>query len=301
MNRREFLKRSIALTASLPLSTLHSETPERILQRTIPSTGEGIPAVGMGTWQTFDAAGDRNELAALTDVLRIFAERGGRLIDSSPMYGSSESVAGQLCSDRPEQFFFSTKVWTTGLEQGKAQMVASIRKLRPEGPAKLELMQIHNLVDWRTHMRTLRAWKEAGTFRYIGITHYLESAFDDLMSIVRQHKIDFVQLPYSVATRGAEERLLPLCRDRGVATLINRPYEGGALFREVRGKDLPQFVRGFADSWGQAFLKFILAHEAVTCVIPATSKPKHMRDNMGAGFGRLPDADECRRLALMFR
>lgn len=264
--------------------------------RAIPSTGETIPIIGMGTWQTFDPPQqDAATIATLTEVLRTFHAAGGRVIDSSPMYGRSEAVAGELSTklNVNADLFIATKVWTRGEQQGARQMRQSLDELKRE---KIELMQVHNLVDWRTHLKTLRQWKEDGRIKYIGVTHYVPSAFDELERIVKEASIDFLQLPYSLGTRDAEQRLLPAARDKGVATLINRPFEEGSLFRAVRGKELPPAVKTFASSWGEAFLKFILANDAVTCVIPATSNPKHMADNVRAGFGRLPDAAERKAL-----
>lgn len=272
-------------------------TQAPMLTRAIPSTGERIPAIGMGTWQTFDPPSISAEsLAPLRDVLRIFQEAGGRLIDSSPMYGKSESVAGRLSTELGinSELFIATKVWTTGEQAGIRQMRTSMSEL---GRERLELMQIHNLVDWQTHLRTLRRWKDEGIVKYIGITHYTSSALDDLARIIEREPLDFVQLAYSIAVRDAERRVLPLAADRGVAVLVNRPYEGGGLFSTVRGRELPEPVRAFAGSWGQAFLKFILANEAVTAVIPATSNPAHMRDNVQAGTGPLPTPEQ--RAALL--
>ncbi len=213
-------------------------------------------------------------------MLRRFIAHGGRVIDSSPMYGAAESVIGDLLGDlRHPDMFYATKVWTRGREAGVEQM------------ERMDLMQVHNLVDWRTHLKTLRAWKDDGRVRYVGITHYVESAFDELASIMRQERLDFVQLPYNLARRRAEARLLPLARDRGIAVMVNVPFGNGALFRAVKGKPLPGWAaEAGAESWAQVFLKFILSHPDVTCVIPATSDPAHLVDNMGAGTEPLPDA-----------
>ena len=270
--------------------------PRRMLMRKVPRTGEEIPAVGMGTWQTFDVdPSDEKALAPLVEVLQVFVNGGGRVVDSSPMYGRAEEVTG-LLSDRlkiNEELWLATKVWTGGEEAGVAQMKRSLGRLKRD---KIELMQVHNLTDWETQLKTLRAWKERGTFRYIGVTHFAPSRFADMEQILRGEKLDFVQLPYSIGVRVAEQRLLPAARDSGTAVLVMRPFEGGNLFASARDKPLADFVKPWAASWGQAFLKFILAHEAVTCVIPATSKPQHMRDNVEAGYGRLPSAEERKRL-----
>lgn len=270
-----------------------------MLTRAIPGTGEALPAVGLGTWQTFDAGGDERRRAPLREVLAAFLGGGGRVIDSSPMYGSAEQVVGDLLGDKPDaKPFLATKVWTTGRERGVAQMQASMRLMRTE---RMDLMQIHNLVDWRTHMETLRAWKKEGKVRYVGVTHYSLGALAELERIVSKEKVDFVQLPYSLVTREAEARLLPAAADHGVAVLVMRPFEEGALFDRVRGKALPAWAADFdCASWAQLFLKFILAHPAVTCPIPATAKAKHVEDNLAAARGRLPDAAARKRMIELF-
>jgi diketogulonate reductase-like aldo/keto reductase len=229
-------------------------------------------------------------------VLRLFYDAGGRVIDSSPMYGSSEEVTGMLTEKLGlnRDLFFATKVWTTGKEPGIKQMEASLAKLRRQ---KLELMQVHNLVDWKEQLATLRDWKQEGRFKYIGVTHHSLGKFDDLEQIVRNEKIDFVQLPYSITVRGAESRLLPAAKDSGVAVLVMRPLEGGNLFGKIKGKPLPDPVKAYAGSWAEAFLKFVVSNDAVTCAIPATNKPEHMKDNVSAGRGRLPDRAEREALA----
>jgi diketogulonate reductase-like aldo/keto reductase len=269
-----------------------------LFTRPIPRTGEAIPAVGLGTWQTFDVGSDAGdapaERAPLADVLAAFLGGGGRVIDSSPMYGRAEGVVGDLLAARPGGVaasplpFLATKVWTRGRAEGEAQMRRSMQLMRTQ---RMDLMQVHNLVDWRTHLETLRAWKKEGLVRYIGVTHYQLGAFGDLERIATKESIDFVQLPYSIVTRDAEERLLPAAAASGVAVLVMRPFEEGALFARVRGKSLPPWAADFdCASWAQFFLKFILGHPAVTCPIPATASAKHLADNLGAGRGRLPDA-----------
>ena len=277
-----------------------------LFTRPIPRTGEAIPAVGLGTWQTFDVGSDAGDASAerapLADVLEAFLGGGGRVIDSSPMYGRAEGVVGDLLAARtggvgaaphPSRSpfllpFLATKVWTRGRAEGEAQMRRSMQLMRTQ---RMDLMQVHNLVDWRTHLETLRAWKKEGLVRYIGVTHYQLGAFGDLERIATKESIDFVQLPYSIVTRDAEERLLPAAAASGVAVLVMRPFEEGALFARVRGKPLPPWAADFdCASWAQFFLKFILGHPAVTCPIPATASAKHLRDNLGAGRGRLPDA-----------
>jgi diketogulonate reductase-like aldo/keto reductase len=260
-----------------------------ILERVIPSSGERIPAVGLGTWRTFDV-GTGAERAPLREVLRAFVDLGGRVVDSSPMYGAAESVAGDLAADLGigDRLFLATKVWTSGRQAGLAQMEQSAKRLRTR---RLDLMQIHNLVDWRTHLATLREWKAAGRIRYLGVTHYTASAYDDLERILRSEPLDFMQVNYSLGERTAERRILPLAQERGIAVLVNRPFAEGGLFGRVRGQALPDWAaEADCESWAQIFLKWILAHPAVTCVIPATSRPQHLADNMRAGAGRLPDA-----------
>ena len=261
-----------------------------MLVRPIPSTGETIPAVGLGTWQTFDVGGGASEREPLREVLRRFVAGGGRVIDSSPMYGNSESVVGDLAAETgvAEKLWLATKVWTSGRAAGVAQMEQSLRRLRAK---KLDLMQIHNLVDWRVHLATLREWKQAGRIRYLGVTHYTASAFDELERVLRAEPVDFVQMNYSLGERDAERRILPLARDRGIAVLVNRPFTEGRLFASVRGRPLPAWAAEIGcESWAQVFLKWILGHPAVTCVIPATRRPEHLADNIKAGVGPLPDA-----------
>ncbi|HEX9289183.1 MAG TPA: aldo/keto reductase [Anaeromyxobacteraceae bacterium] len=259
-----------------------------MLTRPIPSTGEPLPVVGLGTWQTFDVAGDAASRAPLREVLRRFFAAWAKLIDSSPMYGRSEAVVGDLIRGTPwaKQALVATKVWTQGREAGEAQLRESERRMG----GRLDLVQVHNLLDWEVHLPTLRAWKSAGRIRYVGITHYSLAAFDDLERIVRSEKVDFVQLPYSVGVREAEKRVLPAARDAGTAVIVMRPFEGGSLFRDTSVKPLPPFAAEMgAASWAQLFLKWILAHPAVTVAIPATANPAHLDDDLGAARGRLPD------------
>jgi diketogulonate reductase-like aldo/keto reductase len=270
-----------------------------LLQRPIPSSGETIPVVGLGTWRTFDVGTSAAERAPLEEVLKLFVDLGGRVIDSSPMYGAAESVLGALAAELAiaDRLFFATKVWTSGHAAGVAQMEQSIKRLRIP---KLDLMQIHNLVDWRTHLRTLREWKAAGRIRYLGVTHYTSSGYDELERVLRSEALDFVQVNYSLGERDAERRILPLARDRGIAVLVNRPFSEGGLFSRVRGQALPPWVTELdCESWAQFFLKWILAHPATTCVIPATSRPEHLVDNMKAGVGALPDAAMRDRMATL--
>ncbi len=306
--RRVFLARAavaVGAVISIPRPIVHAQkhapAEQAILTRTIPSTNESIPAVGMGTWQTFDVdPNDEQALKQLTEVLQFFCDAGGRVIDTAPMYGRAEEVTG-LLTDRmmlTDKLFLATKVRIDGERAGVEQMERSLARLKR---AKIELMQVHNLVDWQTQLKTLRAWKDRGTFRYIGITHWSGREFDQMERIMRHEKVDFVQLPYSIANRAAETRLLPAARDSGTAVLVMRPFEGGTLFGSVRNKPLPEFAHEFASSWAQLFLKFILVHPAVTCVIPATANPTHMTDNMRAGYGRLPTENEKNRIVEILR
>jgi diketogulonate reductase-like aldo/keto reductase len=268
-----------------------------ILTRPIPSSGETIPAIGLGTWRTFDVGGSARERDPLREVLRRFVALGGRVIDSSPMYGTAEAVVGELAAEVgvADRLFLATKVWTSGRGAGARQMEQSLRRLRTK---RLDLMQIHNLLDWRTHLATLREWKRDGRVRYLGVTHYTASAFDELERVLRAEPLDFVQVNYSLGERDAERRILPLARERGIAVLVNRPFSEGGLFSRVRGAPLPAWAAEVGcESWAQVFLKWILGHPAVTCVIPATSRPEHLADNMKAGVGPLPDAALRDRMA----
>lgn len=261
-----------------------------MLTRPIPSSGEALPVVGLGTWIQFDVGAADAERQPLREVLQRMSDMGGKLIDSSPMYGQSEQVVGDLtaATGLADRFFYATKVWTSGRQAGIDQMEASLRKMRRK---TMDLMQVHNLVDWQTHLKTLERWKEEGKVRYVGVTHYTVSAHEQLEQIIKSQQIDFVQFNYSVRVRNAERRLLDAARDRGVAVIINEPFEKGSLFSAVKGKALPEWAAEYdINSWGQFFLKFILSHPAVNCVIPGTSNPKHAADNMGAGYGRMPDA-----------
>ena len=301
-SRRDTLK-MLALAGAGIMSggfKLQNFISEKMLTRKIPASGEDLPVVGLGTWQTFDVGSSESERKTLKEVLTLMKEKGGKVIDSSPMYGSSEKVVGDLTTELVIQnyFFYATKVWISGKEQGINQMNESFRKMNRD---KMDLMQIHNLVDWKTHLKTLRDWKEQGKIRYLGITHYTESAYDNLEEIMKKEKPDFVQFNYSIDSQEAERRLLPAAKDLGIAVLINRPYGGGSLFSRVKGKEIPEWAKEFdINSWGQFFLKFILSNEAVTCVIPGTSKPKHLVDNMMAGYGALPDKKTAGRMAEYF-
>lgn len=256
-----------------------------MLTRKIPSSGEALPIIGLGTYKGFDVGTGLKERTALGGVLRALFSSGGSVIDSSPMYGRAEGVAGDLLAEQNafEKAFIATKVWTEGRAAGVEQMNRSMKLLRCE---QIDLMQIHNLVDWRTHLATLRAWKEDGRIRYLGITHYSSSAYSELEKIMRAEALDFVQLNYSLDEREAERRLLPLAAERGVAVLVNLPFGQGRLFKALRGKPVPPWMQeaGY-ETWSQALLKFTLAHEAVTCIIPGTGNAEHMAENCRAGDG----------------
>lgn len=293
-NRRQFVQRSAALLtlAVAPWWTRSAMaiTPDQLLQRTIPSSGETLPAIGLGTSRTFDVRLDDAILKPLEEVVRTFINGGATLIDTAPSYGASERVTGALLkrTNTQDKAFLASKISATGRERGLAQFDNSRRALQTE---RIDLMQVHNLQDTRTQLALLRDLKEQGKVRYIGVTHYLEAAHDDLLEVLAREKLDFVQFNYSVAERNAEKRLLPYCADHGIATLINRPFQRGQLLRPVKGKPLPDWaIEIDANSWAQLLLKFILAEPAVTAVIPATSNPRYMADNLKAGHGRLPDA-----------
>ena len=307
ISRKFFLQLGAGATGSLLFHEFNSTfmdantyLTKEIVLRSIPSSGEKIPAVGMGTWLTFDAANSESRRKDLKEVLRIFSENGGKLIDSSPMYGSSEKVAGDLLTELNirKGLFLATKVWTTGENDGITQMQQSVQRMRA---GVMDLMQVHNLVDADTHLQTLRKWKAEGKIRYFGITHYMVRAYPDLIQYITKYKPDFVQFNYNIRVRDAEKRLLPFCRDEGVAVINNRPFDGGDLFREVVGKNLPAWTKeNQIQNWAQFFLKYIISHPAVTCAIPATSKPEHMLENIGAAYGPLPDASTREKMAHYF-
>ena len=279
----------LGLMAAAAAGPSPARAASSILTRPIPSSGEAIPVVGLGTWRTFDVGPAPAERAPLKTVLQRFVELGGRVIDSSPMYGTAESVAGDLAAELAvtDKLFFATKVWTSGREAGVAQIEQSFRRFRTK---RLDLLQIHNLLDWKTQLRTLRDFKQTGRIRYVGVTHYTASAYDELERVLRSEPLDFLQVNYSVGEREAERRILPLAAERGMAVLVNRPFSEGGLFQRVRGKALPAWASEIGcESWAQLLLKWVLANPAATCVIPATSRPEHLVDNMKAGVGALPD------------
>lgn len=300
MNRRGLLRGGAAAVALAACKRTHPRVvvdarpePAIVMQtRPIPRTGEPLPVIGLGTWQSFDV----DDAAPLVETVRRFFAAGGRVIDSSPMYGRSEARTGDVIAalGAAGTPFLATKVWTDGRARGVAQMRTSFERMRTE---RMDLLQIHNLRDWATHLPVLREMKSAGKIRYLGITHYAGGAFDELERLMRDEVLDFVQLPYSLGNRAAEQRLLPAARDTGTAVLVMRPFEEGALFRRVKGQALPAWAADFdCTSWAQLFLKFILAHPAVNAPIPATSNPDHLADNVRAGVGRLPEAQHLAKM-----
>jgi diketogulonate reductase-like aldo/keto reductase len=273
--------------------------PEKftMLTRPIPSSREAIPVIGLGTWQTFDVGVGAADRAPLEGVLSAFFSMGGKVIDSSPMYGSSEEVVGDLLANAGlrQKCFIATKVWTSGEAAGIRQMQESMRKLQA---STIDLMQVHNLLDAHTHLDTLAEWKRAGRVRYIGVTHYTTAGQNEVAKLIASRPVDFIQINYSVAERDAERRLLPLAAERGVAVIANRPFAGGELFRSLRGKPVPGWGAEIGcNSWAQLMLKYVISHPAITCAIPASAKAEHTRDNMAAGHGPLPDEKMRARIA----
>jgi aryl-alcohol dehydrogenase-like predicted oxidoreductase len=298
VSRRAFLGAGAAILGAMRMPA--ESAAGEVLERPIPKTGERLPAVGLGTWQVFDVAGNAAEMAQARDALRVFVERGGRIIDSSPMYGSSEAVTGQLAAELGVQarLFVATKVWTSGKQAGIRQMEDSMKKLRVE---RLDLMQVHNLVDVSTHLATLRDWKASGRIRYLGVTHYHAGAHADLEKVIARGDIDFVQVNYSLVEPEAERRLLRVSADTRTAVIVNRPFAEGALFRRTKGQPLPDWAKDIGcASWAQFSLKWILADTAVTCVIPGTRNPAHAADNMGAATGPVPDPATRARMTAHF-
>ena len=284
-NRREV----IAAAGAIGLTPAIGFSEERLMHaRPIPSSGEKLPVIGLGTYNVFDVASSAEAIATRKTIVDMLAGEGGSVIDTSPMYNRAEKIVGDIvaASDIRHALFLATKVWTDGRDAGIAQMQRSADLMHAD---VIDLMQVHNRRDTDVHMTTIRNWQEHGRIRYSGLTHYRADALDALEAAMKKYQPDFIQINYSLGEREADKRLLPLAADRGVAVLINRPYQSGALFRAVGGRSLPDWATPFATSWGQFFLKFIVSHPAVTCAIPATSKAHHMRDNLQAGFGALPD------------
>jgi diketogulonate reductase-like aldo/keto reductase len=273
---------------------------DRIMTKQIPSTREPLPIIGVGTWQTFDVGAASAARTPLREVLKLMTQSGRGVVDSSPMYGTSESVAGDLVAElgTREQLFMATKVWTSGRDAGLRQMETSFKRLRV---TQMDLMQVHNLVDVDTHTNTLQDWKAKKRVRYIGITHYTSSAYAEVERQMKKAQYDFLQINYSLGERESEKRILGLAKDLNMAVIANRPFAEGALFRRTKGKPLPPWAAELGiESWAQYFLKWIVSHPAVTCAIPGTGNPKHMADNLGAGRGALPDEAGRKRMAAYF-
>lgn len=293
-NRREVLAAGAAL-GTFP-GALLAEGRETMISKPIPATGEMLPVVGLGTYQVFDVPSTPDEIASRKDIVDLLIKRGGKLLDTSPMYNRSEKVIGDIIDagvDRKD-LFLATKVWTDGVLQGVQQMEQSAELMNTK---VIDLMQVHNLRDTAVHMETIRDWQAEGRIRYSGITHYTASAHDAMQDAMKEFAPQFIQINYSLGERQAEQTVLPLARELGIAVLINRPFQAGALFSKVGKRPIPDFAKPYAASWGQYFLKFVISHPAVTCAIPATSKISHMTDNLGAGFGLMPDADVRREMA----
>jgi diketogulonate reductase-like aldo/keto reductase len=294
--RRRALLQALAASALATRPVLSRAEAAAPIVRAIPATGEPLPSIGVGSWITFNVPPDTAAATALVPVLAEFFARGGTMVDSSPMYGYSETVIGRMLAEVPHPRLFSaTKVWTLGKTLGRMQLE---RSLELWGVPRLDLVHVHNLLDWETHLPTLRELKAAGRIRYIGVTTSEGNKHDEMERALKRERFDFVQITYNLADRRVEERLLPLAADRGAAIVINRPFDGGRLFRAVKGRALPAWAAEFdCRSWSQFFLKFIVSHPAVTCAIPATHQPAHMIENMGALYGRLPDERTRARMA----
>ena len=298
-NRRLFMQHLTALGVAAGTGSLMAAPVAAAIRKAIPASGELLPVIGMGSWITFDVE-EQQERAVRVQVLQAFFDQGGAMIDSSPMYGASQEVIGQCLRQikNKSALFAATKVWIYGQWLGVKQMETA-RELW--AVPRFDLMQIHNMLDWESHLETLKVWKAEGRIRYIGITTSHGRRHKDMERALAKEPFDFVQFTYNLADREVEQRLLPLAAERGIAVIINRPFRGGSLFGKVRGKPLPAWAQEFGcTNWAQYFLKFIVSHPAVTCAIPATSQVAHMRENMGAGIGRLPDAAARRRMQAHF-
>jgi aryl-alcohol dehydrogenase-like predicted oxidoreductase len=300
LSRAGFLRLAAGLGAALTghqFAVAQTANEGQAMQkRPIPSSGEALPVIGCGTYVGFDIGADSEKLKTLADVVRTLRDAGGKVFDSSPMYGRAEAVLGDLLAGTPdpERTFIATKVWTRGRQAGITQVERSFALLKVK---RIDLMQVHNLLDWQTHLGTLRRWKQDGRIRYVGVTHYTASAYDELEAVMRKETLDFVQLNYSLDDRAAERKLLPLAAERGIAILVNVPFGGGGLLRRLRDRPLPDWAAEIGcTSWAQILLKFVLAQPAVTCVIPGTGNPAHMADNCRAGSGPLPDAALIKRI-----
>jgi diketogulonate reductase-like aldo/keto reductase len=287
-----------AAVAATPIRSIAGD--EKMLTREIPASGEALPVIGLGTYSVFDVDSTPDAISLRQNIVRALTDAGGSVIDTSPMYNRSERVIGDIiAAGTPRSpLFIATKVWTDGRAAGIAQMQRSAELMRSE---VIDLMQVHNLRDTDVHLATIREWQQEGRVRFNGLTHYTAGAHAALEAAMRKHRPEFIQINYSLGEREADERLLPLAQELGIAVLINRPFQAGRLFAAVSGRDLPDWATAFASSWGQFFLKFIISHPAVTCVIPATSKLHHMRDNLEAGFGPLPDPGIRKRMVEFIR
>jgi diketogulonate reductase-like aldo/keto reductase len=300
MTRRDAARLISGTGAALLLSgkRMHAENQksQEFITRSIPSSGEKLPVIGLGTWRVFDVSSSSADRAPLEEVLRAFVQSGASVVDSSPMYGRAEEVIGDLATKLGIQssLFLATKVWTTGEREGIESMERSFQRFQTK---RIDLMQVHNLIDAKTHLATMREWKTAGRFRYIGVTHYESGAFPAIEKILKEEKFDFLQINYSLMEREAEDRILPLAKDRGVAVIANRPFGGGDLFERARTQKLPDWAAEFdCKSWAQFFLKWIVGNPVITCAIPATGNVKHLNDNLLGGVGRLPDVKMRQRM-----
>lgn len=287
--------------AFLPIGTSRIYATEQSrLMRAIPSTGEKLPVIGLGSALTFDVRSGSPQAGTVGEVLALFVKLGGKVIDMSPAYGNAESLVGDLAykAHLTNSLFIATKVFTRGKQEGIAQMERSLQRFRTRS---IDLMQVHNLADIQTQMSSLREWKAKGKIRYTGITYSEDRGHGEVERLMRLQKPDFVQINYSLMDRAAAQRILPLAQDMGMGVIINRPFGGGGIFQVISRKPLPKWATEFdCHSWAQFLLKWIVAHPAVTCVIPATNSPQHLEDNMGAGVGRLPDAKTRERMASLF-
>jgi diketogulonate reductase-like aldo/keto reductase len=292
-SRRQLLKKLTAAMVALNLPERGlpmTDVREKMRTRLIPATRESLPVIGCGTYRTFDVGATPQERAPLLEVLKVLFAAGGSVIDSSPMYGAAEGVVGELLAQTQERSraFLATKVWTSGKQAGLDQINRSFELLQDR---RIDLIQVHNLLDWKVQLSTLKDLKSAGRIRYIGITHYSASAFAEVESVLRSETLDFLQINYAMNDTAVERRILPLAADRGVAVIVNQPFGGGGLLGRLSNRPLPSWAQQIdCQSWAQVLLKFVLSHPAVTCAIPGTGRPEHMLDNIGAGFGRMPDA-----------
>jgi len=300
ISRLLFLKRSSAASIGLLLPKfILSMRQSNMVTRKIPSSGELLPAIGLGSWITFNVGDSEDELFPMRNVLRAFVDAGGRVIDSSPMYGRSEKVIGRLAAELniTDKLWIATKVWTSGEKSGKTQIENSKEYFR-KWPS---LLQVHNLQDVKTHLRTLRSLKDQGSIKYIGITHYLDSEHDALAALVKSEKLDFIQVNLSIRNRSAENYLIPLAADRGVGVIINKPFESGALFPTISNTSLPAWSNEWGIStWAAYFLKYIISNKNITCAIPATSQESHLKENMAACLEPLPDDAARKKMADYF-